>query len=57
LRSDLVDELRLVMSPVLANNGGRRLFDGDDVLRRFDLLEVSTSAAGTVFLAYSRSTS
>ena len=34
-----------VLSPVPAT-----AFDGDDVLRRFDLLEVSTSAAGTVFL-------
>lgn len=54
LRNGLVDELRLAISPVLANNGGRRLFDGDDVQRRFDLVDASSSTAGTVFLAYAR---
>jgi dihydrofolate reductase len=57
LRADLVDELRLVVSPVLAGNGGRRLFEGDDTQRRFDLRDVSSSPAGTVFLAYGRGSS
>jgi hypothetical protein len=46
-----------VVSAVVANNGGRRLFEGDDTLRRLDLMEVSSSPAGTVFLAYRRGTS
>jgi dihydrofolate reductase len=54
LRADLVDELHLVVSSVLANTGGRRLFEGDDVLRRLDLLDVASSPAGTLFLAYGR---
>jgi dihydrofolate reductase len=57
LRAGLVDELRLVVSPVLANNGGRRLFQGDDTLRKLELLDIGSSPAGTVFLAYGRPTS
>jgi dihydrofolate reductase len=56
LRADLVDELRLVVSAVVANNGGRRLFEGNGTLCGLDLLEVSSSPAGTVFLAYRRGT-
>jgi dihydrofolate reductase len=54
LRADLVDELRLVVSPVLANNGGRRLFEGDDTLRKLELLDVASSPAGTLLLGYGR---
>ena len=53
LHAGLVDELRLVVSPVLANNGGRKLFEGGGELRRLDLVESTTSPAGTLFLTYS----
>jgi dihydrofolate reductase len=53
LRAGLVDELRLVVSPVLANNGGRKLFEGGGELRKLDLVESATSPAGTLFLTYS----
>jgi dihydrofolate reductase len=51
LRARLVDELRLVVAPVVAGRG-RRLFDGDDDLRRLVLVDVARSANGTLFLAY-----
>jgi dihydrofolate reductase len=51
LRARLVDELRLVVAPVVAGRG-RRLFDGGDDLRRLALVDVARSANGTLFLAY-----
>ena len=57
LRADPVDELRLAVSPTLANNGGRRLSEGDDTLRRLDLLDVASSRAGALFLACGRGAS
>jgi len=41
------------VSPVLANNGGRKLFEGGGELRKFDLVESTSSPAGTLFLTYS----
>lgn len=52
LRAGLVDELRLVVAPVLANNGGRRLFTGDDTLRRLHLTSAASDPTGTLFLHY-----
>lgn len=54
LRADLVDELRLVVSPVLANNGGRKLFEGEGPLRKLSLVESRATPAGTLFLTYAR---
>lgn len=51
LRLGLVDELRLVVAPTLAG-GGRRLFEGSDVLQRFQLLESASTPAGNLLLAY-----
>jgi dihydrofolate reductase len=51
LRDRLVDELRLVVAPVVAGRG-RRLFEGDDDLQRLELLDVARSTNGTLFLAY-----
>jgi dihydrofolate reductase len=53
LRAELVDELRLVVSPVLAGRG-RRLFPDASVLQRMRLDGVERSRNGTLFLAYSR---
>ena len=53
LRAGLVDELRLVVAPVLAG-GGRRPFPGDGDLDRLQLVGVERSAGGALFLAYGR---
>lgn len=54
LRARLVDELRLVLAPVLAGHG-RRLFAVDDDLDSLELLDIQRTAAGTLFLRYRRS--
>jgi dihydrofolate reductase len=53
LRADLVDELRLVVAPALANKG-RKLFDGEDGggLRKLELLDSSHTDKGSLLLAY-----
>jgi dihydrofolate reductase len=52
LAADVVDELRLVVTPVVIG-AGRRLFEDDDHLRRLTLLEVTGTPSGTVLLRYS----
>lgn len=49
----LVDELRLVLTPTIVGRG-YQLFPADSGIesQQFDLLEVSTSAKGTLFLHY-----
>lgn len=54
LAADLVDELQLVVSPVLANNGGRRLFEAGGGPRRLTLESSTAGPAGTLFLRYGR---
>jgi dihydrofolate reductase len=54
LRADLVDELRLVVSPTVAGRG-RRLFAGDGDLQRFELLDVDRTTTGALLLGYGRS--
>jgi dihydrofolate reductase len=51
LRAQLVDELRLVVAPTLASRG-RRLFDGDGALQRFERLDVERTPTGLVLLGY-----
>jgi dihydrofolate reductase len=51
LRERLVDELRLVVAPVLAGRG-RRLFAEDGALARLERTRVEGSANGAVFLRY-----
>ena len=53
LDADLVDELRLVVAPVVAGTG-RRLFDGSGTgtVRRLELRECGRTEAGSLLLAY-----
>ncbi|GAA3453877.1 dihydrofolate reductase family protein [Dactylosporangium matsuzakiense] len=51
LNAGLVDELRLVVAPALAGTG-RKLFAGQDALRRLDLVEVHGTTGGNVLLTY-----
>ena len=53
LNARLVDELRLVVAPVLAGHG-ERLFPDDDVLDRLELVDSERSPKGTLFLHYRR---
>jgi len=54
LAEHLVDELRLVVAPSLAGRG-KRLFDGDAGLQRFELLSCDRSG-GCLLLHYRRRT-
>ena len=53
LEAGLVDELSLVVAPVLAHNG-RKLFDGEDGggLRKLELLESGATDTGLLLLTY-----
>jgi dihydrofolate reductase len=51
VRLGLVDELRLIVNPLL-QGGGTRLFDGEDVPRQVTLTNVRPFASGAVVLTY-----
>ena len=51
LRAELVDELRLVIAPTLAGSG-RRLFEPDAQLQRFELIDVERTPSGLALLGY-----
>ena len=48
----LVDELTLMISPVVAGNGLRRLFPEDATPRRFELVETQGTSSGAVIATY-----
>lgn len=51
LSEGLVDELRLIVEPVILG-GGKTIFPGDGVLRTFELVSAATSATGANVCAY-----
>ena len=51
LSAGLVDVLHLVVAPTLAGRG-QRLFDGDDELRRAELVSARATPAGLLLLDY-----
>ena len=53
---DLVDELRILLFPIVLGSG-KRLFRDEAQLRRLRLLSVDSSGGGVVYLRYERSTS
>lgn len=51
MEHDLVDELRLIIDPVLAG-GGKRVFHDDGILRRLRLTHSEVTATGALILTY-----
>lgn len=54
LAHDLIDELHLMVDPVLVG-GGKRLFPDDGTLRSFALTSSETTSTGAMLLTYVRS--
>jgi dihydrofolate reductase len=48
----LLDELTLMISPVVAGGGRRRLFTDDGPTRTFELVEAQPTSSGTVIATY-----
>lgn len=53
LAADLVDELRLMIDPILLG-GGKRLFRDDGVLRSFTRVSSETVSTGAILATYAR---
>jgi len=51
IEADLLDELTLIIHPVVAAKG-KRLFDGLHDLKRLDLVSTRSTRTGTVFITY-----
>lgn len=54
LEADLVDELNLMIEPLILG-GGKRIFPSDGVARRFELISSSTAKTGVQVCRYQRS--
>ncbi len=48
----LVDELTLIISPVVAGGGRKRLFPDDAALTKFELVEAQPTSSGAVIATY-----
>jgi dihydrofolate reductase len=48
----LLDELTLMISPVVAGGGRRRLFADDGPTRAFELVEAQPTSSGTIIATY-----
>jgi dihydrofolate reductase len=55
LSHDLVDELRLMIDPIILG-GGKRFFRDDGVCRRLSLVTSETTPTGAILATYARST-
>lgn len=53
LAADVVDELRLMIDPVLVGSG-KRAFPHGDVLRRFNVKSTQTTSAGAILASFVR---
>ena len=51
LRSDLLDELNILLHPVVVGEG-KRLFEGGEERKALDLVDSKTFSTGVVFLTY-----
>jgi dihydrofolate reductase len=52
IEQGLVDELTLMISPVVAGGGRKRLFADDAALTRFELVEAQPTSSGALIVAY-----
>jgi dihydrofolate reductase len=55
IEDDLVDEIRVMMDPLLLG-GGKRVFPEDGALRQFQLLESRSTATGAILASFGRGT-
>jgi riboflavin biosynthesis pyrimidine reductase len=53
LEADLVDELNLMIEPIVLG-GGKTIFPSDGVARRFDLVSAVTTGTGVQVCRYQR---
>ena len=52
VEADLLDELTLMISPVVAGGGRQRLFPPDSAQHPFELVEAKPTSSGTVIASY-----
>ncbi|MDR0344808.1 MAG: dihydrofolate reductase family protein [Nocardiopsaceae bacterium] len=52
IRQGLLDELTLMVSPVVAGGGRKRLFAGDEALTTFELAHAQPTSSGTLIVTY-----
>jgi dihydrofolate reductase len=52
LAADLVDELRLMIDPIVVGGGGKRLFDGDGPPKALRLVESRAASTGAILATY-----
>jgi len=52
IEADLLDELTLMVSPVVAGGGRKRLFPDDTAQRTFELVEARGTSSGAVIATY-----
>jgi hypothetical protein len=52
IKQGLLDELTLLISPVVAGGGRRRLFPDDSALTRFELVEGRPTSSGALMATY-----
>jgi dihydrofolate reductase len=52
LEQDLLDELQLMVTPVIAGGGRRKLFPADAALTKLDLVSAEPTSTGTIIATY-----
>ena len=52
IEQGLLDELTLIISPVVAGGGRKRLFADDAALTKFELVEAKPTSSGAVIVTY-----
>ncbi len=56
IAADLVDELRLIIDPLVVG-GGKRIFEDDGALRKFRLVHHQVTATGAILAEYAKAAS